>query len=670
MNNALAMTRMEFVCTTRELVQTIVQLDGEERLGQPYWFELCVDFSDEVDVTALLYQRAKIVLQCSKLQRQYHGVVSAVTDWQDERGHHLTKLRLEPHLATLGLSVRSQVYCSDQQTLPHVLAQVLQEYGVDFSLRLRAQYPLQAFVYQYQESTLAFVQRTMEALGLFYFFQQHADGEQLVLCDANTYIDDNRVALAFRPAGCLTTALDTHAVTQLTRHARYEPTVQTNIVQFEGIVHAPLLMAGTNAVLTQHPRAVFNTDYYVTAVRHHAPPGVLRADNTHAIDYQQSWEACTELTPYLIPRRTPCPQIHSTLSAIIEGDTEQVYLDEQGRYKVQLMHNWQTPEAMRGSVWLRMATPLVGDDAGMHFPVRPGTEVLLSFDQGDPQHAVVIAAVPNSQSLAVQRANDPACNIVDSIGGQRITLDDHVSSQRMRIEGGQAHSVLQLGRREIPTLPAANGVLPTLSQRVSLANSGLAVNESLAVQSDGSLSANPSALPTHGLNVETQGGFSSVVEGDHDELIGGSSNRFIQGHVTQHSGAAHIQLQGGQVQTVGGRRDTTVSGNQDETVNGVKSTTVYGNTSKINYQSLTTVVLGAYPSLNFGLNGVLTLGGNVEIGIMLHCIFETMALEMIAIHIERSAKKNSCFLIESEEALATFKMGWRKLSNVITMSAG
>ena len=54
--------------------------------------------------------------------------------------------------------------------------------------------------------------------------------------------------------------------------------------------------------------------------------------------------------------------------------------------------------AAKHSSWLRMAQPYAGENHGMHFPLHKGTEVLLTFIDGDPDRPIVQGAVPNAET--------------------------------------------------------------------------------------------------------------------------------------------------------------------------------------------------------------------------------------------------------------------------------
>lgn len=106
-----------------------------------------------------------------------------------------------------------------------------------------------------------------------------------------------------------------------------------------------------------------------------------------------------ELRP---PRITPKPRIFGLLTGVIraagQGDpvpTEQELarqdVDHEGRYIVRLHFDQGDSPMPR----VRMAQPHAGTSYGMHFPLRPGAEVVVAFLDGDPDRPVIVGAVPH-----------------------------------------------------------------------------------------------------------------------------------------------------------------------------------------------------------------------------------------------------------------------------------
>ena len=53
------------------------------------------------------------------------------------------------------------------------------------------------------------------------------------------------------------------------------------------------------------------------------------------------------------------------------------------------------PGERKASCPVRMMQPLAGPNYGVHFPLKPGTEVTLAFLDGNPDRPVITGAVPN-----------------------------------------------------------------------------------------------------------------------------------------------------------------------------------------------------------------------------------------------------------------------------------
>ena len=120
---------------------------------------------------------------------------------------------------------------------------------------------------------------------------------------------------------------------------------------------------------------------------------------------------------YRPPRTTTRPKIDGTLSGFVdaEGSGKYAELDDQGRYKVQVPFDLTDKSAQRASAWLRFATPYAGSsDEGMHFPLRKGSEVLLSFEGGDPNRPIIIGAVANSEHANVVTNRNATYNMLQT----------------------------------------------------------------------------------------------------------------------------------------------------------------------------------------------------------------------------------------------------------------
>lgn len=207
--------------------------------------------------------------------------------------------------------------------------------------------------------------------------------------------------------------------------------------------------------LTHHFRGEFNTRYLVTEVTHQGSQvGVVLAGQNTAYNhgeqgsiYQCEFRAIDATLQYRAPRLTARPNIAGILSAIIdsEGEGTTADLNEYGQYKVQLMYDYSAKSANKGSSRLRMATPYAGKSEGMHFPLLKGTEVLLAFNQGDPDQPIILAAAPNSETQSVVDEHNATYNGFRTAGRNALTMVDTKDKQVISLFSPSQNSLLYIG---------------------------------------------------------------------------------------------------------------------------------------------------------------------------------------------------------------------------------
>jgi len=119
-----------------------------------------------------------------------------------------------------------------------------------------------------------------------------------------------------------------------------------------------------------------------------------------------------------------------------ESSGEYADLDSQGRYKVVLPFDLSGRRGGKASAWLRMAQPYAGSNHGMHFPLHKGTEVLLTFIDGDPDRPIIAAAVPNPETPSVVNDQSLARAGFVTPGGGCLVADDTAGKEQIAIRQG------------------------------------------------------------------------------------------------------------------------------------------------------------------------------------------------------------------------------------------
>ncbi len=136
-------------------------------------------------------------------------------------------------------------------------------------------------------------------------------------------------------------------------------------------------------------------EYIVTAVEHHAYESDDRQDEA----YSNSFLALPAGVPFRPARHTPKPVIHGVQYATIAGpdgkdataNGPEVNADKAGR--VRLRFFWDRTPAEKSMVMARVSQVWAGRGFGAWFIPRIGQEVVVAFEEGDPDRPIVVGTV-------------------------------------------------------------------------------------------------------------------------------------------------------------------------------------------------------------------------------------------------------------------------------------
>jgi len=112
-----------------------------------------------------------------------HGVVTHFRRLSGSRDQCRYEIILEPFLALLGNQFRTHRFFVNK-SVPEVVTEVLQEHGLkgwEYEFTLKADYPKREQINQYKENDLAFIERLLAEVGIFYFFTLQPDTQTEVV---------------------------------------------------------------------------------------------------------------------------------------------------------------------------------------------------------------------------------------------------------------------------------------------------------------------------------------------------------------------------------------------------------------------------------------------------------------------------------------------------------
>ena len=131
--------------------------------------------------------------------------------------------------------------------------------------------------------------------------------------------------------------------------------------------------------------------------------------------------------------RTEKPRIYGACVGQVVGDGE-INTEPNGQVQVQFF--WDT---MQQSYWARVVQPWAGNQWGTQFIPRVGMEVLVEFEQGDPDHPVVVGCLYNGNndfpySLPGNKTQSGVKTNSSTGGGgyNELMFDDQKGSEQVR----------------------------------------------------------------------------------------------------------------------------------------------------------------------------------------------------------------------------------------------
>jgi type VI secretion system secreted protein VgrG len=224
---------------------------------------------------------------------------------------------------------------------------------------------------------------------------------------------------------------------------------------FHGESTVPFIRPGYLFTLTKHYRDDFNGDYLTTEVTHEGSQAAYLLSGTGLEPgaaekqpyYRNSFSCIPSVTQFRPDRLHQTPRIAGSINARVDGEGSETYaeVDDQGRYKVVFPFDVAGHAGGKASAWVRMAQPYAGSDHGMHFPLHKGTEVLLTFIDGNPDRPIIAAAVPNPSNPSVVNTSNKTMAGFKSSSGGGLYMEDAKGHERTVLHSGNDHSFIKIG---------------------------------------------------------------------------------------------------------------------------------------------------------------------------------------------------------------------------------
>ncbi|HUU30243.1 MAG TPA: type VI secretion system tip protein TssI/VgrG [archaeon] len=490
----------------------VVSFKGSVALSQPYEFDIMlVSENREIELENVLRQPARFTIHREEGgDVVFNGILARFEQLHEFGGYSFYRALLVSRLWWLTLTCHNQVLLN--KSVPDFIDLVLKDGDLttlDFEFRTQSEYPELDYVCQYGESHFNFISRWMEREGIYYYFEQTANGEKMIITDTritHTSLPQEK-ELYYSPPSGLDTLRRGEIIQLFTCRQRTLPrkvllkdynyerpslviTGTADVddqgrgeayiygehflteeegsrlagirageflcrkTEFYGESTIPFMTPGYTFNLRNHYRDSFNRGFLIVETNHEGSQtrylvsgvrsGLSEAEEK--LSYSNTFLAIPSDVQFRPPRKAKRPSISGTLHAKIDAEGSGAYaeLDSQGRYKVRLPFDLNDEHlAGKASSLVRMMQPYGGGNFGMHFPLHKGTEVLLTFINGDPDRPVISGAVPNPETPSLINENNLALGGIRSSSGNQMALNDELGHKRIVIgTGGEKAAVV------------------------------------------------------------------------------------------------------------------------------------------------------------------------------------------------------------------------------------
>lgn len=365
-------------------------------------------------------------------------------------------LVLQPWLWLLGQTTDYRIF--QRKSVIEIVEEVFDPYLYSFEFRTGGTYEPIDYVVQYGETSLDFIQRKLAEAGIYWFVEHSGTFHRIVFVDhlgghgpvdslayqtLEYHAPDRKIDLEyidrFEAAQRLTTGVYTTSdyhfkkpSADLTAQDRLPQDIAHNDLERRGWpgnytehaaggeiaqVHMEALRApgerasghgnlrsvvcGTTFTLANHPRPEANREYLVLW----AALSIEETGETAGSGAQYGIEVDFEVQPATVVYRTdpslwPKPRVSGPQTAIVTGpEGSEIWTDSYGRAKLHFHWDHAGPRDQNSSCWIRVSYPWAGSNfGGIHVP-RVGTEVIVDFENGDPERPIITGRLYNASTM-------------------------------------------------------------------------------------------------------------------------------------------------------------------------------------------------------------------------------------------------------------------------------
>ena len=352
-----------------------------------------------------------------------------------------------PMLWLLTQTMDSRIF--QNMSVPEIAEKIFREKQIgEFKMDLKAVYDKREYCVQYRETDFNFVTRLLEDEGIYYYFQHDKGRHILVLADdpsEHKFCPEQKTARLRSHAGLTfygedvieylqvkqeiragkyslsdynfetpNTSLKTEEPSNLTlgpgkrecyeypgRYCRKSDgdrlakirmqAEETRITTLLGESSCRVFASGCKFKVEDFYRKDMDSkEYVLTGVKHTGSQSYAMSEKDAESNYKNTFACIPVEVPFRPFRRTRKPLIEGIQTAVVVGPKgEEIYPDQHGRVKVQFHWDREGKKDEHSSCWIRVSQMAAGSGWGAIDIPRIGHEVIVNFEEGDPDRPIV-----------------------------------------------------------------------------------------------------------------------------------------------------------------------------------------------------------------------------------------------------------------------------------------
>ena len=571
------MARVDFFVPGEDLALECHDFSGREALGEATTLELTLISATPLDPEVLVGKVGAVRIGGEHDDRVIGGLITRVSAGAVSRPGDARRYVVSVRSSFAVLELRRQTKVFQHLSVPDIVKAVLAPaaYAADrVVVHAAGPHPPRDYVVQYAETDAAFVRRLCEDEGLYFRFETTDAGERFLLEDTSktapeaaaplTVVDDAMDASGPAAFHCRVARRRRPGKVTLRDYFHEKPGVKLEGVATDGVAaekdlevyeapggfRAPGAGAARAKQRLESLRADALTVTFHTNALGLAPgtrvtlepgadyAGASRPEGKHlVIELSHQWthggryelvaRAIPADTAYRLPRITQRPVMHGVHPAKVTGPSgQEIHTDAHGRVHLRFPWDRQGPADDKSSQPVR--TMQMHMPGSMAVP-RTGWEVLVAFEDGDPDRPVVLGRTYNAKQLPPEAL--PGNKTVTRLGTYSSPGGGGLNGIQYDDAAGRQHFVIQAAFGK--TTKVANNMV---TQTVK--------NESLQLGG--------SQTRTVGANEDVSVTQAHIVGvGSQSATVGGMQKIFVKGHMALAVGSESVMIGGALLEKVG-----------------------------------------------------------------------------------------------------------------------